>query len=643
MPKPVDSSARYVPALDGLRAIAVMAVVAYHLNAGFAKGGLLGVGVFFTLSGYLITGILLNDWVQHASLNLRQFWIRRARRLLPALFLMLLVVAAWTALADSSQIDGVRRQVISSALYFENWSNIVVNGSYFARFAAPLPLDHLWSLSIEEQFYLIWPWLLLLMLRLFRSRTPMVILTLLAAALSVFFMAHLYVPGDDPTRVYEGTDTRAFGLLLGAALAMVTVPSRRGRSRLMAGSHPLMLDLAGVAALVGVFILFATTTSLDSFLYPTGMVLLSIATVIVIAAVIDPASLLGAGLGAQPLRWIGVRSYGIYLWHWPIMILWSGEQTNFKPIRATAQVAATLVIAELSWRFVEEPIRNGGLTKRPRSPAMIVRRRRLGTAATVSVLALLVLAAGGLAGALPHISRGHTTAPRVAQIPSSLTNKSDPSPSPDKPAGLPATKTTCRSVVYIGDSTSEGQVSSDYIPNRRLRLGPSLKRVGVRTLYPRISGARSTYETYDGIPNAATIAKQYSSRGYRGCWILAVGTNDVANSLSSPVKMAERIKRMMHIVGGDPVMWIGVVTLLSGGDYAESGMQQWNQTLLADCRRYPNMRIYNWPAEVKRSWFIPDGIHYYSPGYVARNRDFASGLVAAFPKDGAGSSGCLVD
>src|SRR5439155_5347766 len=159
MPRLAESGRRYVPGLDGLRAVAVLAVIGYHLNLSWVKGGLLGVGVFFTLSGYLITDLLLGHWHDRGSLGLGNFWLRRARRLLPALFLMLVVVSVWVALFDAAQLASVRRQVISASLYFANWSTIAQHGSYFARFATPLPLDHLWSLSIEEQFYLVWPWL----------------------------------------------------------------------------------------------------------------------------------------------------------------------------------------------------------------------------------------------------------------------------------------------------------------------------------------------------------------------------------------------------------------------------------------------------------------------------------------------------
>jgi peptidoglycan/LPS O-acetylase OafA/YrhL len=202
MPKPVGSSQRYMPGLDGLRAIAVIAVIAYHLDPDLIPGGLLGVGVFFTLSGYLITDLLLGQREATGSLKLGDFWMRRARRLLPALFLMLAVVVAWVTLLDRSQLTSLRGDVLAAVAYVSNWWNIVREASYFARFGPPPPLDHLWSLAVEEQFYLIWPWLLLLGLRFLPGRYTLALVTLAGAAVYAAAMAIIYQPGIDPTRVY---------------------------------------------------------------------------------------------------------------------------------------------------------------------------------------------------------------------------------------------------------------------------------------------------------------------------------------------------------------------------------------------------------------------------------------------------------
>ena len=649
MPRPVESGHRYVPGLDGLRSVAVLCVIAFHLNVRWAQGGLLGVGVFFTLSGYLITDLLLSHWDRYGNLGLGTFWLRRARRLLPALFLMLIVVGIWVALFDASQLAQVRRQVVSASLYFANWSTIATHGSYFARFAAPLPLDHLWSLSIEEQFYLVWPWLLLLLLWLSRSRRLLALLTLAGAAGSAVVMGHLYHRGYDPTRAYEGTDTRAFGLLIGAALAMVW-PTRISRSSLRRSVHsPALLDLAGVAGLIVILVLVWRTSSLSPFIYPRGMILLSLATAAMVAAVVNPSSMLGEVLGSRPLRWIGVRSYGIYLWQWPLIVLWGRQHTGVDWPRAALQVAATMVVAGLSWRYVEEPIRQGALGRlwrRSGSGAAVARARRRAFALSGTVAGAVALVVAGLAGALPALSAGHTAPEEIAHLPPRLTGpRMVAAPviaRPTKRALPPPTRTSCRAVVYIGDSTSEGETSSDYIPNPRKRLGAQLARVGVNTFYPEISGARSIIETFEGNPNAATVAQNHISAGYHGCWILALGTNDVDNATTSPIGLRPRIDHMMGVIHGQPVLWIDAITLLSSGPYSEAGMQQWNQQLLSACQRYRNMRVYDWAAHAQRKWFIPDGIHYYSPGYVARSHDIAKGLVRAFPQNRPPSSDCLV-
>ncbi|HMW45782.1 MAG TPA: acyltransferase, partial [Solirubrobacterales bacterium] len=220
MPEPVErrTGQRYMPGLDGLRAIAVLAVIAYHLRVGFAPGGLLGVGVFFTLSGYLITDILLEGWVTR-KLSLKNFWLARARRLLPALFTMLAVVLLWVWIGNPDLLGTLRGETISSIFFTENWWAIAQNMSYFDRFGAPSPMSHLWSLAVEEQFYIIWPWLLLLLLKISpakdhgkrarreRIRPNLALITLGLAVVSAVLMAVLYEPGFDNTRVYEGTDT----------------------------------------------------------------------------------------------------------------------------------------------------------------------------------------------------------------------------------------------------------------------------------------------------------------------------------------------------------------------------------------------------------------------------------------------------
>jgi peptidoglycan/LPS O-acetylase OafA/YrhL len=651
MPQPVRSGQCYLPGLDGLRALAVAAVIAYHEQFGWAPGGLLGVGVFFTLSGYLITDLLLGQWAASGRVNLGDFWLRRARRLLPALFVMLAVVTAWVTLADRARLASLRWPAAAAASYWSNWYLIASSQSYFARFAPPQPLDHLWSLAVEEQFYLIWPWLLLLGLLCLRGRRPtavrwLALPTLGLAAASTVAMLLLYQPGVDPTRVYEGTDTRAFGLLIGAALAM-TWPSRHASGA--AGRSRRLLDLAGVAGLVVIGVMIWRVGQYSPFAYRGGLVLLSLATAAVVAAAACPAGLVSRMLGWGPLRWIGVRSYGIYLWHYPVIVLTSPAFAGEDLPRAALQIAASVVLAALSWRFVEEPVRHGALGRlwqRVRSGGWRVRPAGIGgLAAAAGLSGVVVVACAGLAGMFPapDASGSALSAESGVQGQSqSITTAPSWLRANDLHSQGGRLRTSCRAVAHIGDSTSEGMVSADYLPDRRERLPERYEAVGVRTVRTNISGGRSIVEVLPGQTNAYNAARNMIRHGFRGCWVLALGTNDTADvAVGSNVGLAARIREMMSVTRGEPVMWVNTKTLLASGPYAEANMRKWDQALLQACSQYPNMRIFNWAAIAKRKWFISDGIHYTSAGYAARARQIARALATAFPLGGRSSS-CVV-
>jgi lysophospholipase L1-like esterase len=200
------------------------------------------------------------------------------------------------------------------------------------------------------------------------------------------------------------------------------------------------------------------------------------------------------------------------------------------------------------------------------------------------------------------------------------------------PAVASGPRTSCASVVHVGDSTSDGLVLPAYQPDAALRIAAQYRRVGVTRFIPEVSGARSIYETWHGIPNGYTVAQRLVRQGYRGCWVIALGTNDAADvAVGSGMSMAERVREMMTLIGDEPVLWINVVSLLSSGPYAESSMQQWNRTLVRACSRYPTMRVYDWAAVARSTWFIPDGIHYTPQGYAARSRDIANALASGFP------------
>ncbi|MBV9819541.1 MAG: acyltransferase [Solirubrobacterales bacterium] len=665
MPEPTLPAGRYMPGLDGLRAIAVLSVIAFHLGFGWAPGGLLGVGVFFTLSGYLITDLLLGALAEH-RLSLRDFWMRRARRLLPALYVMLAVVAVWVAIASHHRIGDIRGQTISAVLYVNNWWQITQKLSYFARFGPPSPLNHLWSLAVEEQFYLLWPWLLLLGTRVIverrrpvPARPRLAAAALVLAAISAVEMAILYHPSFDATRIYDATDTRAFGLLIGAALAMVW-PSRALTQRVTPGGRRI-IDGVGVAGLVTILLLVWRTNEYSPFMYRGGLVLLSVATAAVVAAGAHPASRLGRVLGGTPLRWIGVRSYAIYLWHEPIIVLTTPASSHsVDTLRAAAQVAGAILIAALSWRFVEEPIRRGALGRLWRQARSVDWRPRalppLTWAVTAGAAALLLSAGLAIAGVRPPSLGGSSHRPPQSAEVGPRSENSPHATSGRRRHRRPGPITTarasrrrplhsaCRSVVHIGDSTSEGLDSSDYLPDPAQRIPAQYHRVGVTDTRMEVTPATSIVESLPGTTNAQTVARGLIQSGYHGCWVLALGTNDTADiSVGSSVGAGQRIAKMMKLIGNQPVMWVNVKSLVSGGPYSETDMENWDRALVQACPRYPDMRIYDWAAAVKNRWFIADGIHFYSPGYAARAQLIANALAKGFPAPGATSAtGCVV-
>ena len=647
-----------------------MAWSPYTGERGGGGGVVLGVGVFFTLSGYLITDLLLGQWSEHGRLRLADFWLRRARRLLPALFVVLAVVTAWVTLVDRSQLASLRGAVGAAGAYVSNWYYIAHHGSYFALFAPPGPLDHLWSLAVEEQFYLAWPWLLWLgLLCVPRAREHavrwLVVPTLALVAASTVAMLLLYHPGYDPTRVYEGTDTRAAGLLVGAALAMIW-PSRRA-ARVTRGVR-VALDGAGICGLAVIAAMVWRVGQYSPFAYRGGLGLLSVATAAAVAAAACPGSVLGAGLGWQPLRWIGVRSYGIYLWHYPVIVLTSPADSVLNLPRAGIQVAASVALAALSWRFIEEPVRQGALGRMwvrfRASPRRIWATGLAGWTAMAAGCGVLAVACAGLTGAIPATgaptaaagargtssgsphgqAHGHAGAGSRLAPAGSSTNGPAPAGS-GAPGGLAAAtdpRSSCRAVAHIGDSTSDGLISPDYLPDRSQRMAAQYADVGVRHTIFDISGARSVVETLPGQVNGYDAAKALVREGFRGCWVIALGTDDTADvAVGSAVGRMARIGRMMSVAAGEPVLWIGVKTLLNNGPYAEANMQLWNATLRQACARYPNMRIFDWGVVARPRWFISDGTHYTSAGYAARARLIARALAEAFPSTGQ-SPGCVV-
>ena len=352
---------RYITGLDGIRAIAVIMVLAYHLKLALFKSGFLGVTVFFVLSGYLITGILISEVEEEGTIDLKNFWLRRIRRLVPAVMSMAVVIIFVSAVVNRIIFTKGCKDFLASVLGFNNWWQIFNKVSYFEAAGVPSPFTHCWSLAIETQFYLIYPLILLEIYKLVKSRGEgrakrgllFAGVTLLLALISVILMIVLFDPQQDASRVYYGTDTRAFSLLFGALLAILW--EYRMVPRRLSASVNMVLGSVSFAVLL---VMTIAINGSSNFWYRGGQFFGTILTVLMVYAVSGRKTWLSRFLSNPVLKWIGDRSYSIYLWHYPIILLIS------KGIKASwwitlIEIVLSVVLAELSYRFIETPIRHG--------------------------------------------------------------------------------------------------------------------------------------------------------------------------------------------------------------------------------------------------------------------------------------------
>ena len=374
-----ETTVRRLPALDGVRALAIILILFFHAGFSWLIGGFFSVDVFFVLSGFLITGLLVSEFRLSATIGLKRFWGHRVRRLLPAMLALLVTVAVWAWLFSPTDTLGqLRSDALATLFYSNNWHQAWGGTGYFAEIHTPRLLLHTWTLSIEEQFYIVWPLIVLGLLRVTRSLAGLAIFCVTGTVASALAMALLYNGGAGAARVYYGTDTRVQALLIGATLAVILagpLPWRR-RPRAEVGGHltiaPVtepsgrrrtLLGGLGLVALGVLFTMFFTISSSDAWPYVGGFAIASIAAAALIASVaLVPETPWARLLSLRPIRYIGTISYGLYLWHWPIFVVVGPEQTGLTrwPLFAV-RVGLTFILAALSYRFLEKPIRRSAL------------------------------------------------------------------------------------------------------------------------------------------------------------------------------------------------------------------------------------------------------------------------------------------
>jgi peptidoglycan/LPS O-acetylase OafA/YrhL len=614
---------RYIRGIDGLRALSVLAVIVYHhydvgsTSRGWLPGGFYGVEVFFVVSGYLITSLLLDERSRTGSIDLKAFWFRRARRLLPALFLLLGVVVLFTLifLRDNALAE-LKSDVVAAVTYTSNWWQIIANRSYFVQAGRPELLKHLWSLAIEEQFYLFWPLIMGVALRkLGRNRTPWVVLGV--GLSSAAAMALLYGIGVKGTDLYYATPTRLSGLLLGATLAFFWTPRRvRGTT----GKHArVVLDLGGLLGLLLLYWSFRYTHDDAGTMYKGGFLLVDIAAVLVIAAVVHPRSDMNRVLGVPLLVWVGLRSYGIYLWHFPIFAVTRPIDLD-NTFGATPpgwlwfaiRLGLTLGVAELSYRYVEVPIRSGAIRRyleRVRS-ARGAPKRRLATrgVAVAGCVSLLAIGLGtGLANAEPEHTKIHGIANPAAE------EKKDPAkPREDALAELrrnltsttaPTTTTTRPAVAGTTTPTTRPPATVPAPPPGALGVGDSVM-LGARSALQRaIPGMAVDAVVSRQFTNAIATLQYYRDRGLLPKTVVVhLGTN---GRFGDP-----EFDTMMSVIGPNRTVFFLTARV------PRSWEGDVNAHLAAGVARHHNAHLIDWRAysTCHNDWFAKDQYHVDATG-----------------------------
>jgi peptidoglycan/LPS O-acetylase OafA/YrhL len=586
-----------MPGLDGVRAIAVVAVLVFHLDPTWLPGGFLGVDVFFTLSGFLITSLLLAELDASGGLRFGRFYLRRARRLLPALFLVLAASALLAITIAQDGADRLREDAVAAFFYVTNWWYVLHGTSYFDASGRPPLLQHLWSLAVEEQFYFIWPVLLFGLWRLGRRRGVR-IGAIAGALVSTAAMVLVSVRSDipdltDPSRVYFGTDTHAMTLLVGAALATFWSPGRVNASLTTRGSK--LVTSVGVTGLLGLIAILVLVGPGSTSLYRGGFLVVGIVTAMVVASAGVTSTLFARGMARQPLTYLGERSYGIYLWHWPIfLVLRPGIDLDAEgwPVQVL-RITLTLVAAELSYRFVEMPVRRGALGRawrgwRARGRTTVVTRSVIAGGVAVAVVASLGF--GLTSATVPTLEEdlgGVTSVGDDLLVPTASPTPGTSTPPAPRvpPARPPGVDAFGLSSTATGDSVllAASEAMSKAFPGMTVDASVGRQSRGV---FARIKARKDADKLGDVV-------------------VISTGTNGtvLASDLTQMLTLLQDRSRIVLVTPKAPRSWVDKnVSIIKG---VGAG--------------FPNVRIADWNSYAKghRDWFYSDGIHTKGAGSQA--------------------------
>ena len=594
----------YVPGLDGVRALAVIGVLLYHGNSSWLPGGFLGVDVFFVLSGFLISTILLQALQRRGAIDFKTFYLHRARRLLPALLATLLLTAVLIVLFARDAVSQFREDVIPALFYVANWSFIADQQSYFEAMGRPPVLQHLWSLAIEEQFYLIWPVLLLGLYR-WRGRLGVGKVALYIALAATMLMATMAVvmnaPGEnDASRLYFGTDTHSMGLLLGAALAAVWRPGALPRH--LPRQRALALTAVGALGTAVVIGSYLWMTEAGGFLYRGGFFLVCAGAAIMIAVVTHPAAMLGRAFAMAPMRYLGTRSYGLYLYHWPIFLVTRPNlDLPFGGVAAFAlSMGLTMAVAEASYRYLEVPIRTGGWRRVWHSwldRGDVSRRSLIYGGATAAALTALVVAivvtpapsAKDYLGGVTEVGAGSLAGGQGSSESAELQAGAEGASPMATPSAAPELQSTPvpldAPITAVGDSVLLGAERglTPYLPG--LTVDAAISRQP-EDILARVSERQAT----------GTLGEVV---------IIHAGTNGAipVAGLRDTLRQLAGVRRVV----------------LVNNNVTEPWQEASNQAILTVAPEFANVRIADWNAAAsgQSDYFVYDGVHLDDPGIAA--------------------------
>ncbi|SDD09348.1 Peptidoglycan/LPS O-acetylase OafA/YrhL, contains acyltransferase and SGNH-hydrolase domains [Sanguibacter gelidistatuariae] len=673
VPRAASSRPPRIHGLDSLRALAVLAVVTYHLAPGLLPGGFVGVDVFFVLSGFLITTLLVRERVQTGRVSLRRFWTRRARRLLPAMVTVVVACTATAGLLGGDVLVGIRSQVMGALTFASNWVYIAQGASYSSDLSPQL-FANFWSLAVEEQFYLFWPLVLLAVFTIRRSRTAGLVVTGTFAVASAVWMAVRYDPLFDPSRVYFGTDTHLFGLMAGAFFALWFAP-RSPLVRDVAGAAEVLDDAPraertgarwtaplarlfavparrrgarlalGAASAVGL-VWLSFTLSVDApSAYRGGLVLASLFTVGLIAFVVRSQPLTRR-CEVAPLRWVGVRSYGLYLWHWPLLVLVSQVMGADHPghgspwLVVAVTLALTVAAAWASYRFIERPVMVRGIGTllrtawdRVRRMALVAWAERRSPARTARGRVRLAVAIAGTLLVVSSVTAAFVRAPEVSELEAEIERgaqaaadgqtsapvtvptapAADPTvptgATPDAPPSAPAVTEPAPPTAGVAAAPAGDQVTV---------IGDSVTLISAASLQAALPGVYIDAEVSRQMSTAPEVAAALSAGGaLRPYVVLSLGTNSTVNErvMDAAIAAIGPDRTIVLVTGYGDRPWIGPT----------------NDQMRSAAARFPNVVVADWQTTIAAhpESLGKDGVHPQASGQELYAQMLVAGLAQA--------------